>query len=106
MASCRLLGTDHTVLAAVLYFAVYLSSTGPVRTTFPTEPTTTPRPLHTRRNLLLGIGRIYLRRWSHLSYRIVCLDLSSKFVRGTYRENHAIRKGARSITSERGARSR
>ena len=55
MASCRLLGTDHTVLAAVLYFAVYLSSTGPVRTTFPTEPTTTPRPLHTRRNLLLGI---------------------------------------------------
>ncbi len=44
-----------TVLAAVLYFAVYLSSTGPVRTTFPTEPTTTPRPLHVRRNLLLGI---------------------------------------------------
>src|SRR5205814_9254256 len=40
---------------AVLYFAVYLSSTGPVRTTFPTEPTTTPRPLHVRRNLLLGI---------------------------------------------------
>ena len=29
-------------LAAVLYFAVYLSSTGPVRTTFPTEPTTSP----------------------------------------------------------------
>src|SRR4051794_28303211 len=44
-----------TVLAAVLYFAVYLSSTGPVRTTFPTEPTTTPRPLHVRRNLLVGI---------------------------------------------------
>jgi len=44
-----------SVLAAVLYFAVYLSSTGPVRTTFPTEPTTTPRPLHVRRNLLLGI---------------------------------------------------
>lgn len=44
-----------TVSAAVLYFAVYLSSTGPVRTTFPIEPTTTPRPLHVRRNLLLGI---------------------------------------------------
>jgi hypothetical protein len=41
-------------LAAVLYFTVYLSSTGPVRTTFPTEPTTSPRPLHVGRNLLLG----------------------------------------------------
>ncbi len=43
------------VLAAVLYFAVYLSSTGPVRTTFPTEPTTSPRTVHVGRNLLLGI---------------------------------------------------
>ena len=43
-------------LAAVLYFAVYLSSTGPVRTTFPTEPTTSPRPLHVARNLFLGIA--------------------------------------------------
>src|SRR5262249_8316852 len=43
-------------LAAVLYFAVYLSSTGPVRTTFPTEPTTSPRTLHVGRNLLLGIA--------------------------------------------------
>jgi hypothetical protein len=42
-------------LAAVWYFAVYLSSTGPVRTTFPTEPTTSPRQLHVSRNLLLGI---------------------------------------------------
>jgi hypothetical protein len=42
-------------LAAVLYFAVYLSSTGSVRTTFPTEPTTSPRQLHVGRNLLLGI---------------------------------------------------
>ena len=42
-------------LAAVLYFAVYLSSIGPVRTTFPTEPTTSPRQLHVARNLLLGI---------------------------------------------------
>ena len=42
-------------LVAVLYFAVYLSSTGPVRTTFPTEPTTSPRQLHVSRNLLLGI---------------------------------------------------
>ena len=43
-------------LAAVLYFAVYLSSTGPVRTTFPTEPTTSPRQLCVGRNLLLGIA--------------------------------------------------
>ena len=43
-------------LAAVLYFAVYLSSTGPVRTTFPTEPTSSPRQLHVGRNLLLGIA--------------------------------------------------
>lgn len=43
-------------LAAVLYFAVYLSSTGPVRTTFPTEPTTSPRQIHVGRNLLLGIA--------------------------------------------------
>jgi hypothetical protein len=42
-------------LAAISYFAVYLSSTGPVRTTFPTEPTTSPRQLHVSRNLLLGI---------------------------------------------------
>ena len=42
-------------LAAISYFAVYLSSTGPVRTTFPTEPTTSPRRLHVSRNLLLGI---------------------------------------------------
>jgi hypothetical protein len=43
-------------LAAVLYFGVYLSSTGPVRTTFPTEPTTSPRQLHVTRNLFLGIA--------------------------------------------------
>ena len=43
-------------LAGVLYFAVYLSSTGPVRTTFPVEPTTSPRPLHVARNLFLGIA--------------------------------------------------
>jgi len=42
-------------LTAIVYFAVYLSSTGPVRTTFPVEPTTSPRPLHVGRNLLLGI---------------------------------------------------
>jgi hypothetical protein len=42
-------------LAAISYCAVYLSSTGPVRTTFPTEPTTSPRRLHVSRNLLLGI---------------------------------------------------
>jgi hypothetical protein len=43
-------------LTAVLYVAVYLGSTGPVRTTFPTEPTTSPRQLHVARNLLLGIA--------------------------------------------------
>jgi hypothetical protein len=43
-------------LAAVLYFAVYFSATGPLRTTFPTEPTTSPRPVHVGRNLLLGIA--------------------------------------------------
>ena len=43
-------------LAAVLYFAFYLCSAGPVRTSFPTEPTTAPRPLHVGRNLFLAIG--------------------------------------------------
>ncbi len=43
------------VLFAIVYFAVYLSSTGTLRTTFPTEPTMSPRPLHVTRNLLLGI---------------------------------------------------
>ena len=42
-------------LAAISYYAVYLSSTGPVRTSFPTEPTKSPRQLHVSRNLLLGI---------------------------------------------------
>jgi hypothetical protein len=44
------------VLVAIVYVAVYLSSTGPLRTTFPTEPTTSPRPLHVARNLLLGVA--------------------------------------------------
>jgi hypothetical protein len=43
-------------LIAIVYIAVYLSSTGTLRTTFPTEPTTSPRPLHVGRNLLLGIA--------------------------------------------------
>ena len=43
-------------LAAVSYFAVYVGSTGPVRTTFPTEPRTSPRQLHVARNLLLAIA--------------------------------------------------
>jgi len=43
------------VLLAVLYAALYLSSTGPVRTKFPLEPATSPHPLHVARNLLLGI---------------------------------------------------
>jgi hypothetical protein len=44
------------VLVVVLYVAVYLSSTGPVRTKFPVEPTTSPHPLHVARNLLLGFA--------------------------------------------------
>src|SRR5207253_4774313 len=44
------------VLIAIVYIAVYLSSTGTLRTTFPTEPTTSPRPLHVGRNLLLGVA--------------------------------------------------
>jgi hypothetical protein len=44
------------MLFAIVYFAVYLSSTGTLRTTFPTEPTTSPRPLHVTRNLLLGMA--------------------------------------------------
>ena len=43
------------LLFVIVYFAVYLSSTGKLRTTFPTEPTTSPRPLHVTRNILLGI---------------------------------------------------
>lgn len=43
------------VLVVVLYVAVYLSSTGPVRAKFPVEPTTAPHPLHVARNLLLGL---------------------------------------------------
>jgi hypothetical protein len=41
-------------LMAIVYIAVYLSSTATLRTTFPTEPTTSPRPLHVARNFLLG----------------------------------------------------
>ena len=43
-------------LVAVLYFVVYLSSTGPLRTTFPAEPTTSPRTLHVGRNVCLGVA--------------------------------------------------
>ena len=43
------------VLIAIVYVAVYLSSTGTLRTTFPMEPTTSPRPLHVIRNLLCGV---------------------------------------------------
>ncbi|HEU0275051.1 MAG TPA: hypothetical protein VFQ83_11040 [Candidatus Udaeobacter sp.] len=44
------------VLIVVLYVAVYLSSTGPVRSKFPVEPTSSPFPLHVARNLLLGLA--------------------------------------------------
>jgi hypothetical protein len=43
-------------LLAVLYAALYLSSTGPVRTKFPLEPATSLRPLHVARNLLIGLA--------------------------------------------------
>ncbi len=43
-------------LIAILYIAVYFSSTGPLRTKFPAEPTTSPHPLHVARNLLLGVA--------------------------------------------------
>jgi hypothetical protein len=43
-------------LLAVFYAALYLSSTGPVRTKFPLEPTTSPHSLHVARNLLLGVA--------------------------------------------------
>jgi hypothetical protein len=44
------------VLVVILYVAVYLSSTGPPRTKFPIEPTTSPHALHVARNLLLGLA--------------------------------------------------
>src|SRR5436190_18386752 len=43
-------------LLAVLYAALYLNSTGPVRTKFPLEPATSTHPLHVVRNLLLGLA--------------------------------------------------
>jgi hypothetical protein len=43
-------------LLAVLYAALYLSSTGAVRSKFPVEPTTSSYPLHVARNLLLGLA--------------------------------------------------
>ncbi len=43
------------VLFVIVYVAVYLSSTGKLRTSFPTEPTTSDRALHVTRNLLLGL---------------------------------------------------
>ena len=56
MAIYRPLGPNCWISNGFVTLAVYLSSTGPVRTTFPTEPTTSPRPLHVGRNLLLGIA--------------------------------------------------
>jgi hypothetical protein len=44
------------VLVVILYVAVYLSSTGPLRAKFPVEPTTSPHSLHVARNLLLGLA--------------------------------------------------
>jgi hypothetical protein len=50
------------VLFAIVYIAIYFSSTSALRTTFPVEPTTSPHPLHVTRNLLLGAAAL------------VCLD--------------------------------
>ena len=44
------------VLLAVSYAALYLSSTGSVRTKFPLEPATSPHPLHIARNLMFGVA--------------------------------------------------
>jgi hypothetical protein len=44
------------VLFVIVYIAVYLSSTGTLRTTFPTEPTTAPRPLHVTRNFVVSVA--------------------------------------------------
>ena len=44
------------VLFAIVYVTVYFSSTTALRTTFPAEPTTSPRPLHVTQNLLLGVA--------------------------------------------------
>ena len=43
------------VALVVLYFAVYFSTPGEMRTGFPAEPSTSPRQLHVVRNLLLGL---------------------------------------------------
>ena len=43
------------VLFAIVYVAVYMSSTERLRTTFPTEPTTSDRQPHVTRNFLLGM---------------------------------------------------
>ena len=56
------------VLLAVLYAALYLSSTGAVRTKFPLEPATSPRPLHIARNLLLGCRHLHLCGWRDVPY--------------------------------------
>ena len=44
------------VLFVIIYIAVYFSSTTALRTTFPAEPTMSPRPLHVARNLFLGLA--------------------------------------------------
>jgi hypothetical protein len=54
-------------LVAVLYAALYLSSTGPVRTKFPLEPATSLHPLHVARNLLIGLATFICVGDRHLS---------------------------------------
>ena len=76
-------------LAAVLYFAVYLSSTGPVRTTFPIEPTKSPRQLHVARNLFLGIAAFICVDGAIFHSGLYVSILAPSSYRGTCRENYA-----------------
>ena len=75
-------------LLAVLYAALYLSSTGPVRTKFPLEPTTSPYPLHVARNLLLGTAAFICLDGFGLSYAPVHLNSSARFLRGPDGSHH------------------
>ena len=90
-------------LAAVMYFAVYLSSTGPVRTTFPTEPRTSPRQLHVGRNLLLGIAAFICVDGVIFHSGLYVSILAPSSYAGRVVKIAQAEKRARSFRSERGA---
>ena len=90
-------------LAAVMYFAVYLSSTGPLRTTFPTEPTTSPRPLHVGRNLFLGIAAFICVDGVIFHTGLYVSILAPSSYAGRIAEITRAEKERASIRSERGA---